>query len=53
MDGKPGGQVATLTAQISSKGILETLKIKSDIVSTAFPSISHEVMGPDAMILVF
>ena len=25
-------------------------KIKSDTVSTVFPSISHEVMGPDAMI---
>ena len=33
--------------------ILETPKIKSDIVSTACPSISYEVMGPDAMILVF
>ena len=28
-------------------------KIKSFIVSTVSPSISHEVMGPDAMILVF
>ena len=28
-------------------------KIKSDTVSTVFPSICHEVMGPDAMILVF
>ena len=28
-------------------------KIKSDTVSTASPSISHEVMGPDAMIFVF
>ena len=25
-------------------------KIKSDTVSTVFPSICHEVMGPDAMI---
>ena len=33
--------------------ILEPKKIKSDIVSTVSPSISHEVMGPDAMILVF
>ena len=33
--------------------ILEPPKIKSAIVSTVFPSISHEVMGPDAMILVF
>ena len=29
------------------------LKIKSDTVSTVSPSISHEVMGPDAMIFVF
>ena len=28
-------------------------KIKSDSVSTVSPSICHEVMGPDAMILVF
>ena len=28
-------------------------QIKSLIVSTVFPSISHEVMGPDAMVLVF
>ena len=28
-------------------------KIKSDTVSTAFPSFSHEVMGPDAKIFVF
>ena len=27
--------------------------IKSDIVSTVSPSICHELMGPDAMILVF
>ena len=33
--------------------ILERKKIKSDTVSTVSPSISHEVMGPDAMILVF
>ena len=33
--------------------ILEPRKIKSDTVSTVFPSIYHEVMGPDAMILVF
>ena len=29
----------------------EPPKIKSDTVSTVSPSISHEVMGPDAMIL--
>ena len=39
--------------QSLSEVILEPKKIKSDIVSTVFPSISHEVMGPDAMILVF
>ena len=33
--------------------ILEPLKIKSDTVSIASPSICHGVMGPDAMILVF
>ena len=32
--------------------ILEPQKIKSDTVSTVSPSISHEMMGPDAMILV-
>ena len=36
--------------QSPSAGILEPPKIKSDTVS---PSISHEVMGPDAMIFVF
>ena len=29
--------------------ILEPQKIKSDTVSTVSPSISHEVMGPDAI----
>ena len=33
--------------------ILEPRKIKSDTFSTVSPSISHEVMGPDAMIFVF
>ena len=33
--------------------ILEPRKIKSDTVITVSPSISHEVMGPDAMNLVF
>ena len=33
--------------------ILEPQKIKSDTVSTVSPSISHEVMGLDAMIFVF
>ena len=39
--------------QSPSAVILEPKKIKSDIVSTVSPSISHEVMGPDAMIFVF
>src|SRR5574341_409840 len=39
--------------QSPSVVILEPRKIKSDTVSTVFPLISHEVMGPDAMILVF
>ena len=38
--------------QSPSAVILEPKKIKSDTVSTVSPSISHEVMGPDAMILV-
>ena len=38
---------------ISSAVIWEPQKIKSDTVSTVSPSISHEVMGPDAMIFVF
>ena len=33
--------------------ILEPQKIKSDTVSTVSPSICHEAMGPDAVILVF
>ena len=39
--------------QSPSAVILEPRKIKSDTVSTVSPSISHEVMGPDAMIFVF
>ena len=39
--------------QSPSAVILEPPKIKSATVSTVSPSISHEVMGPDAMILVF
>ena len=37
--------------QSPSAVILEPPKIKSDIASTVSPSISHEVMGPDAIIL--
>ena len=39
--------------QSPSAMILEPPKIKSVTVSTVSPSICHEVMGPDAMILVF
>ena len=39
--------------QSPSAVILEPPKIKSDTVSTVSPSISHEVMGPDAMNLSF
>ena len=39
--------------QSPSAVILEPKKIKSVTVSIVFPSICHEVMGPDAMILVF
>ena len=39
--------------QSPSAVILEPKKIKSVTVSTVSPSICHEVMGPDAMILVF
>ena len=39
--------------QSPSAVILEPRKIKSDTVSTVSPSISHEVMGPDAMMFVF
>ena len=39
--------------QSPSTVILEPRKIKSATLCTVSPSISHEVMGPDAMILVF
>ena len=39
--------------QSPSAVILEHPQKKSDTVSTVSPSISHQVMGPDAMILVF
>ena len=39
--------------QLPSAMILEPKKIKSISVSIVFPSIHHEVMGPDAMIFVF
>ena len=39
--------------QSPSAVILEPRKIKSDTVSTVSPSISHDAVGPDAMIFVF
>ena len=39
--------------QSQSAVILEPNKIKSVTISTVSPSICHEVMEPDAMILVF
>ena len=43
------GKNITLTRQT----LVEPKKIKSVTISTVSPSICHEVMGPDAMILVF
>ena len=39
--------------QSPSAVILEPPKIQSDTLSTVSPSISHEVMGPDARMLLF
>ena len=39
--------------QSPSAVILEPKNIKSVTVSSVFPTICHEVMGPDAVILVF
>ena len=39
--------------QVSSAVIMEPQKIKSLTISMVSPSICHEVMGPDAMLLVF
>ena len=39
--------------QSPSAVVLEPKKLKSDTVSTVFPSISYEVMEPNAMIFIF
>ena len=39
--------------QSPSEVILEPKKIKPVTVSTVYPFICHEVMGPDAMIFIF
>uniref|UniRef100_A0AC11EKM0 Uncharacterized protein n=1 Tax=Ovis aries TaxID=9940 RepID=A0AC11EKM0_SHEEP len=49
----PRSKCVNFTLQSTSAMILEPPKIKSLIVFTLSPSIFHEVMGPDAMILVF
>ena len=46
-------RLLTSWLQSSSVEILETKKIKSLTVSIVSPFICHEVMGLDAMILVF
>ena len=48
-----GGSVLISWLQSPSAVILEPKKIKSVISSTFSLSICHEMMGPDAMILVF
>ena len=42
-----------LWLQSPSAVILEPLKIKSLTISVVYPSLCHELMGPDATILVF
>ena len=49
----PGKSLLISWLQSPSAVILELHKITSVTVSTVSPCISHEVMGPDAMILVF
>ena len=39
--------------QSPSSVVLEPKKIKSVTVSIVFPSLCHEVMGPDAMMFIF
>ena len=46
-------QVKEESEKVGLKLNIQKTKIMSDTVSTVSPSISHEVMGPDAMILVF
>ena len=50
----PGSKHLLLSLlQSPSAVILEPQKIKSDTVSTVSPSVSNQVMGPDAMIFIF
>ena len=47
------GKISLLLTAVTIPVILEPKKIKSATVSTFSPSICHEVMGLDAMILAF
>ena len=49
----PRSKYLLIRLQSSSAVILEPQKIKSITISIVSPSICQEVMGPDAMILVF
>ena len=50
----PGSKCLLISwLQSASAVILEPKKVKSVTVSTVYPSVCHEVMGLDAMILVF
>ena len=48
-----GASVLISWLQSPSAVILEPRKMKSVTVSIVSPSVCHEVMGPDAMTLVF
>ena len=47
------GSMSMLVSRSPSAVILEPKDIKPDTVSTVSPCISHEVMGPDAVVFVF
>jgi len=48
-----GRIILNLWLQLPSTVILEPKKRKSATVSIGYPSISYEVMGPDAMVFIF
>ena len=49
----PRSKCLSFMAEVTISVILEPPKMKSVTVSIVSPSICHEIMGPDAMILVF
>ena len=49
----PGNKHLNFMAAVTICSDFGAQKIKSDTVSTVSPSISYEVMGPDAMIFIF